>query len=158
MDHIKQSKNNNCGQTCLQMLTKKSLEEVEIAVGKKGSTFGKDLIRGLNTLGYYATSKTLRVVSDFEKFLRSSKEVHGVYVFCVTFPKNRKHWVVLQGGHFYDPAMNDKMRIKSYFKRLHKFEARLTSYISAGPIAEICDSLSAFVQECEKGDLWQGPL
>jgi hypothetical protein len=131
------------------MLTKRSLEEVEIAVGKKGSTFGKDLIRGLNALDYYATSKMLRISSDFERFLRRSNRVHGEYVFCVTFPRNRKHWVVLRDGYFYDPTMNDKMRIKSYFKRLYKFEARLTSYISTGPMADLYDSITAF---CEGSD------
>lgn len=102
--HIRQPKDSLlCGQACLAMITKQSLEESIKHIGHSHGTITKELVKVLKKFKYKTPKKLLRL-SYIPKYAIAKiphKNIKG-------YPKNARgwHWVVYWNGKRYDPDWN----------------------------------------------------
>lgn len=132
MNHIQQNERNNCGQTCVRMITGNSLSDVEKLMDKRGLSRTSDLKKAI--ILFYAVSDVMIMTKHRYKYLYDEQRV-PVPCVCMVRPKDSKykhrgHWIVLYDKYVYDPSLQNKMRIRSYLKRLEKQERKITSYFS----------------------------
>lgn len=100
-----------CGQTCLAMITGKSIQEVCKDMNKYRSTsLFKDIAKYLEKQGYKVTKHTGRVEFD---------EVPDNSVIRVTFPNKAGHFIIKHKGKYYDPAVGVVEEFNNYRKITH---------------------------------------
>lgn len=103
MNHLKQTRVNNCGQTCVAMLAGYSIDGIEELMNKKGKTRTSDLCKALYKLGFVTFNKLDR---GFD-LTRPSPW----YILKCTAKNGRKvlwsHWVVYDYAacQVYDPGL-----------------------------------------------------
>lgn len=95
INYIKQPTPLTCGQSCIAMLAKTSVEEVIDKMVNDGSTHHIDIINGLNACGVKCDDKYTEVTKENPMY-------PPVCVLLVWFP-TYGHWVVHYHGKFYDP-------------------------------------------------------
>jgi hypothetical protein len=113
-----------CGQTCVAMIAKVSLETACRAVGRKSGTHGTHLIKGLKTLGVdcYPTSKLVRKDKPLPEC--------GIMRIQATYDTSwRGHWVLKWGGRIYEPTDGKVWGIQTYVEYLQSVRQRFTSFI-----------------------------
>ncbi len=111
---------NTCGQTCLAMLAKVSLETAISAVGVGGKTCTKDLVNGLRQLKV-GSGKRLERLRRADKLPR--------YCIVKVYHSYGSHWVLHWDGTVYDSELG--IFSLSDFKALPL--QRLTSYLVVVP-------------------------
>lgn len=94
-----------CGQLCVSMLCRISVEKSIQLIGKKGSTTGSDLIKAINALNF-KTDRLTRL-SGTRKI--SLKYEYYSYLPDICIVKLRakgiksSHWALIYHGETYDP-------------------------------------------------------
>ena len=104
-----------CGQTCLAMITKKSVEDICLLMGTKRSTTISQVSNTLNKLGYIVEPKLTRI---------SKKNPLPELAIVKLRKQNRRgkwmnnwHWTVYCNGEFFDPSWGV---VKEYILDLHR--------------------------------------
>lgn len=82
----------NCGVIAVAVLAEVSIEEAEKAIGKKGCTTTKDLVKGLRALGFSCPDRCMRI----------PKPTLGIGHLSNPNRKNGWHWIVIDGDKIYD--------------------------------------------------------
>lgn len=95
INYIKQPTSLTCGQACVAMLAKISVEEAIYKMRTDSSTERIDIVNGLNVCGVKCDDK-------FTKITNENPIYPPVCVLLVWFP-TYGHWVVHYHGKFYDP-------------------------------------------------------
>lgn len=94
---MKQPTATTCGQTCVAILAGVEVEESCRAVGKRGPTRTRDVVRGLRALGVECADRLLPL-----------RQVRGLVptavVRMVKAGRRTGHWVVWRLGRYEDPA------------------------------------------------------
>jgi len=103
MKQLFQPDTHTCGQTCVAMLAKTSVEEAIKAVGVKTGTHGTHLIRGLMILGLSCSDKS-NLLTKNKQF--PSKAIVRVQPVDRKVNKWRGHWVAVEHGLVYDPDID----------------------------------------------------
>jgi hypothetical protein len=103
---LKQTRNSNCGQTCIAIITGKTVAEAEKAVGHGHATYGKDLIAGVEKLGCVAgpmiSHKTIGFKIPHTGFLLIGYQKKSGGRISSKL-KKVGHWVVVVDGVVYNP-------------------------------------------------------
>lgn len=129
--HIKQDKDSNCGQTCVAMLTGKSIKKVEEWMNRYGRTKTHDIVFALREHGYDVPFMQLtRCIGDWAS---------GFPYMCIikmtwkdlTKGSNDSHWIVKRGNEVYDPAQDDVMSWMTYYNMFRNCPTKMrpTSYL-----------------------------
>ena len=101
MNHQLQNKSTNCGQTCVAMITGKSIDEIEFVLGHPGGTRTADLKKLLATYGFKtgARRELWKWGERLPDLCILNMQIIGI--------KNCTHWAVYHDGYVYDPAHKD---------------------------------------------------
>lgn len=126
MKHIKQGKN-NCGQTCLAMISEQTIEYVAKFLNKKGGTRAADYIK-------YLEAHDCEVVNKrFKRCNWDTKLPKLCIIKCHNIPKTSYTHVILYcGGVFFDPEMDGGYLREVYQPHIDKY-LRPTSYMEIKP-------------------------
>lgn len=128
MKHLQQPKNTNqCGQTCVAMLTGRNLDTV-CQILKYGKTSTKQLRTALDTLGY-----------TLHDLIRAKPTANfGIEFEYTTRPilarvrwdgfRNKAHWIVIDGKIVHDPECGFAMDHETYLGVLRRDYAYITTY------------------------------
>ena len=128
MRHLRQTRKNNCGQTCVAVITRRKIDEIHEIVGKNGRTSGVDLRRALQKCGRICSVKSVRMTKPFIDYLESEC-IYNQTLLCMVTGSKMKHWIVVRGRHAYDPALDCRMHLSLYFPFLKREGGRITSYM-----------------------------
>lgn len=131
---MKQPTQRTCGQTCLAMLSDKTVDECCQACGKhrKQGTNGTDLIRGLRALGLTCADKSHRFKYQYRdgKFVGQPLPDTAIMRVQAKFKTSwRGHWVVLREGYVYEPATGFILPVELYMHDIHHKGQHFTSYV-----------------------------
>lgn len=123
MKHLSQDTRNNCGQTCLAMLTGLKVRTVECRMKRTGPTRHKILTAFLRGRGFD--------VSGFQRWRRPGIPDEPSAVLMVRQKDVRSgHWVVLRSGQIFDPVYPTAVKVARWVKDLEKKSRRVTSYFT----------------------------
>ena len=126
MQHLKQDKENNCGQTCVAMIAGISIEESEKVFGHSCSTRTREVVKALRKLGFEPQTDNL---------VRSKwgNTPDALAILKMTFNEKQRsgHWVVSYYGWIYDSAQKEKHPYWHYCNFMKEF-LRPTSYLKIG--------------------------
>lgn len=100
---LQPARTNLCGQYCVAMLTEKTPTEAIKAIGKRGRTSTKDLVRGLRKLGCACADGAVRIGKG--QIMPS----FGILKLTIdrgpaARPQCGRHWILVYNGISYDPA------------------------------------------------------
>ena len=100
MKLMKQPTVTSCGQTCVAMICRIEWEEACAAVGKRGKTSAKDLIKALRKYGFSVPDRLTRLNG------RPIPRAPGTFILRLRYAKPSKasHWVVCHYENILDPA------------------------------------------------------
>lgn len=121
MKHFAQTRENNCGQTCVAIIGQRPVEEIEKLMRKTGLTNGSDLRHALGRLGWTVTGvrrDRLWPVMD-----------HGV--LRIKGEDRVGHFVVKRRNWIFDPAFRKAIRLREWIGLLATRGGgwRVTSYL-----------------------------
>lgn len=120
MIYTRQPKDSSlCGQSCVAMVTGKTLEEVIEIFGTRGQTNTKKLCTALKTIQDFTPVRLTRV--------SNTSVLPYLCILKILWADGRSHWVVYKKKKIYDPAVGvyklDKYELKIEGK------GRITSYL-----------------------------
>lgn len=98
-----------CGQTCIAMVTGKTITEIVNCLGHGKGTRTKDLVKLLRSFGYGVPDRLRRLSNPPRYAIAKQPKLRG----------NNWHWVLIWNGKRYDPAGTTYPR----------YGSRLTSYL-----------------------------
>lgn len=108
MKHFPQTRETNCGQTCIAIIEQRPIEEIERLMGKRGSTRPADLRRVLTRLGWGVTRPRRDKLWPLIQ--------HGVLM--IRGDHRMGHFVVKKGNWIYDPGHARAIRLRDWIKLL----------------------------------------
>lgn len=109
MKLLRQTKRNNCGQTCVAMLLNISIEEAEKIVGHDGITTENEIIKALSD--YYPKTWSYNWPGSVHR--RKKIDASAKYLCLHQNPKNpnQKHWTVYYNNSVFDPSGRDEREL-----------------------------------------------
>lgn len=116
----KQTRDTNCGQTCMAMLMQWSVDLVEITMHCKGKTSYAKLRKFLKDHSRFTLGPTTKIWTDDFRDIDTA-------LLRLTFSPKESHWVITQTPFVYDPAAPTFLLLEDWLKRL-PFGARVTSF------------------------------
>lgn len=132
IEHIQQPKESHlCGQACVAMVARVSLEEAIQVMGTRGRTRPKQLAVALRHYGFRAKGKLVRVHkgTTIEQLQASvytrTSIVRFYYPWGGDLDDWRSHWTLLYSGQIYDPVMKEPGKICGHAYPYKK----ITSYL-----------------------------
>lgn len=108
MKHFAQTRETNCGQTCVAIIEQRPIDEIEKLMGKRGMTNPIDLRRTLTKLGWGVTPPRRNKLWPLLK--------HGVLM--IRGDHRNGHFVVKKGNWIYDPGHTRAIRLRDWLKLL----------------------------------------
>lgn len=129
MKYINQGFDNNlCGQTSLAMIANVSIDEACKAIGKRGLTETKDLVRGLMKLQVGFNECRLKILK------RNINLPKFALLLMRPIKKQKKywgHWAVLKDGKIYDPAdyHDGPLSIQEYVTTVSSYNIKISSFL-----------------------------
>jgi|CXWL01.1.fsa_nt_gi hypothetical protein len=121
MRHFPQTRQNNCGQTCVAIIEQRPIDEIEKLMGKTGLTNGSDVRHALGSLGWTVTGARrdrLWPVIDHAVLKVKGDERVG-------------HFVVKRRNLIFDPALRRSIGLRKWLGLLATRDGgwRVTSYL-----------------------------
>lgn len=109
MKLLRQTKRNNCGQTCVAMLLEISIEEAERLIGHDGVTTEKELTKALSIKFPKTWSYNWPGNVNKRKYIKNEKK----YLCLHENPKNpnQRHWTVYYNNVIFDPMGIDERKL-----------------------------------------------
>ncbi len=91
----------NCGVIAVAIIAEVSVEAAAEAIGKKGATFTKDLVKGLRKFGFKCPDRCVRV--------KSNQPLPKLAIGHLSDPKRKNgwHWIVIDGDKIWDGLFGD---------------------------------------------------
>lgn len=120
MQHKKQDKQNNCGQTCVAMISDMSIRYSEEHFFKNhdGRTSTKEVNKALNCVGFDSDTRLRRCPKNWDaKFPK-------LCIIKMSFTENKTrggHWVIYYKGVVYDPGQDTPHPYFHYRKYIESF-------------------------------------
>jgi hypothetical protein len=127
--HLKQTRKNNCGQTCVAMVTGLRVESAERWCGTTGLTSSEDLRAALFRAGWHlGRAQRVPKYREWEWTRESGKLL--LYVKICPEPVGSHHWAVWDGKTelVYDPGYKLPKDVYAYKKVLDYYGGRVTSF------------------------------
>ena len=131
MKFLHQTRQFNCGQTCLAMLLEITIGRAEQLMMTVGSTSTKEMRSALQQYGGCKLGPTTKVPIRFPDAWVVCEELLLLFVRNCPGVKAANHWALWDGYHalVLDPAMEQALSARTYHMILDASEARVTSFI-----------------------------
>lgn len=118
--HVKQTKHNNCGQTCIQMLCNlDDTTQFEEVMGKRGLTTARDLATFIRLYPNFSQTKKKSIMVTNNQAWPAIAVLklswHSAYRYS-----RASHWVLLVDGIIHDPALDNSMTLGKYLEFVNK--------------------------------------
>lgn len=115
-----QPEHNQCGQTCVAMITSSSVRHVCEVMKCRARTTPRDLRRGLGKLGFNMERRASYVLPNYPSDFTA-------LMLCKTVQNHVRvnHWCVWHGGQIYDPIDGVSSGLdKSWYARFYLVNAK----------------------------------
>lgn len=118
---LRQTRSANCGQTCVAMVAKTPIKEVEEVIGCKGAISSNQVIVGLKVLGVKCGSERLPISGKLPE------KAIIIYEYKHAYKRIKgSHFIVKWGKKFYDPSYG---KSDTPFTFEQRYWQRIYSYI-----------------------------
>ena len=131
--HLKQDKENNCGQTCIAIITGMRVREVEKKMNRFSRTKTHDLVYALQGYGFTVPKHQLTRCDSKYPWETNFPEL---CIVKITYEdsetgKSDSHWIVKHGIYIYDPALNEVITITGFQREIAELSGNIrpTSYL-----------------------------
>jgi len=125
MNHLRQDRPLNCGQTCVAILLNRTIKSVEKKIGKKGKTTTRDLKSALESKYTFPKRMILFKSMDTETFPK-------IALVGSRHPVSGKHWIVMECEKditICDPSHEFSFTWEEYKELMINYKLKMTSYL-----------------------------
>jgi len=136
MKHLSQTRDGNCGQTCIAMISRTEIEEVEKIMRSRGMTSTKQIRDALSHLGFSLESTTRAGRGDQAMDWSHTRVTTLLFVRYapVDVIDESHHWALWDPvlRRVLDPGLDEPVSAASYVMLLDHHGGRVTSFAIVG--------------------------